>query len=141
MSKHEMKYKEGDVVRIKPIDWYEKRKDSFGFINRKKTTPFRPQMARYCGKDAIIKTCGRIMYLLDVDGCYYEWEDSMIEGLVKESFFKNITYDKTIESHRRCCQFYEATWDKRLCRFNLGERLCNDNCVYMKQFIKLIKSK
>jgi len=71
MSKHEMKYKEEDIVQIMYIDWH----------------------------------------------------------------------DKAIESHRQCCQFYEATCNNRMCRFKLGEKRCNNNCVYMKKFIKLIKTK
>lgn len=141
MSKHEMKYKEGDIVRIKPIEWYEKRKDSFGFINRKKPVPFRPQMARYCGKEAVIKSCGRIMYLLSIDGCNYDWDDSMIDCLVRESIFKNISYDKTLEVHRRCCIYYSEENYVPYCRFKPNKRQCNDDCAYMKQFIKLIKAK
>lgn len=40
--------KVGDIVRIKPLSWYNSRKDEFGNVHT--STYFVPDMAECCGK-------------------------------------------------------------------------------------------
>ena len=77
-----MKYKAGDRVRIKSIDWYNKNKDELGVISCD-LQRFTPNMSWYCGKILII-SC-----IIESKGCYemldtyYYWTDEMIEGLAE----------------------------------------------------------
>ena len=76
-----MKYKVGDKVRIKSIDWYNSNKDengvvicgnlSLGSINK-----------HFCGKTFTIKEVKKDYYLVIEDMSY--WNDEMIEGLADE---------------------------------------------------------
>lgn len=78
-----MKYKAGDRVRIKSLDWYNKNKDKNGSI--------------YCGDGLMLNLynaklfCGRILTIKQVNSDFYTvvedlsyWNDYMIEGLVEE---------------------------------------------------------
>lgn len=70
-----MKYKVGDKVRIKSIEWYEKNKDKKGYI--KLNYNFSKKMSEYCGKIVTI------MHVLP--NCYWlvqtsdNWTDEMID--------------------------------------------------------------
>jgi hypothetical protein len=77
----ELKYKIGDKVRIKSIDWYNENKDESGCIVCGKRL-FYPLMSKYCGN---------IFTISDVYSNFYQmyenrlnWTDEMIEGLVEE---------------------------------------------------------
>ena len=48
-----MKYKVGDKVRIKSLEWYEKHHDYRGRVHTGGGV-FTPSMVEYCGKEAII---------------------------------------------------------------------------------------
>jgi hypothetical protein len=82
-----MKYKVGDKVKIKSIDWYNENKDKNGIVNlitsSKGTFNFIRPMARLCGKVVTIMHVGSNFYdiLEDSDYC---WTDEMIEGLVED---------------------------------------------------------
>ena len=80
-----MKYKVGDRVKIKSIDWYNENKDANGDVD--------------CGSQLFIKTmikfCGKVLTISQVDheDDYYNIEedtkfvltDDMIEGLAEEN--------------------------------------------------------
>ena len=83
-----MRFKVGDRVRIKSLDWYNENKDLIhGFVNLGNGICFYSHMSNYCGKT---------MTISEISGCYYRmakcvynnWTDEMIEGLVEEE-----TYD------------------------------------------------
>ena len=78
-----MKYKVGDKVRIKSIDWYNKNKDpKHGYVDCGNEIGFYEDMADYCGK---VMTISKIWdYCYDMEGHVGAWSDEMIEGLVKE---------------------------------------------------------
>ena len=81
-----MKYKAGDRVRIKSIDWYNENKDENGIVELS-THNFVPGMSKYCGMIATIDdvfedTDSNIAYYMD--GIDWDWTDEMIEGLVEE---------------------------------------------------------
>lgn len=49
-----MKYKVGDRVRIKSLDWYNTNKDKHGFVDFS-TSVFVPGMSQFCGKIVTIE--------------------------------------------------------------------------------------
>ena len=76
-----MKYKIGDKVRIKSLDWYNENKTSEGCL--------------VCGESHInpemINMLGKIVTISSIEGNHYRikeyawnWTDEMIEGLVEE---------------------------------------------------------
>ena len=83
MSK--LKYKVGDKVKIKSLDWYNENKDEFGIVecgNKIFTYP----MTKLCGKTVTIicvntKDC---YYVISGDDGYNSWTDEMIECKVEE---------------------------------------------------------
>ena len=81
-----MKYKVGDRVRIKNIDWYNKNKDNNGNIELS-THFFTQEMSQFCGKVMTIKDVFEYMndnVIYYIDGIGYDWTDDMIEGLAEE---------------------------------------------------------
>ena len=79
-----MKYKVGDKVRIKSIDWYNKNKDEYGNIDISHDFTFYADRSKHCGKvftiDVVFDNC----YTVKEDNHEYYWSDEMIEGLVEE---------------------------------------------------------
>ena len=80
-----MKYKVGDRVRIKSLDWYNENKDRFNEV-KCGASIFIPPMTTHCG---YIRTISKIFEIQKVyhileDNNLYTWTDEMIEGLVEE---------------------------------------------------------
>ena len=77
-----MRFKVGDRVRIKNLDWYNKNKDEYGYVNCG-SRAFFTKMSDWCGKIATIKEiCKTNCYRLEEYD--FDWTDEMIEGLVEE---------------------------------------------------------
>ena len=80
------KYKVGDKVRIKCLDWYNENKDEDGIVELS-THIFTPGMSQFCGKVVTIVDVFEdiddnvVYYIEEID---YDWTDEMIEGLVEE---------------------------------------------------------
>ena len=77
-----MKYKVGDKVRIKSIDWYNR------YTNGTEVDcgayPFTSDMKEFCEQERIIaNVCRECYFLLGIDD-RFAWTDEMIEGLVEE---------------------------------------------------------
>ena len=73
-----MKYKIGDKVRIKSIEWYDKNKNKFDMVTI--TNPsFSIYMKEYCGKIATITKIYPTCCRLDIDNGQYSWSDDMFE--------------------------------------------------------------
>ena len=84
-----MKYKVGDKVRIKSIDWYNKNKNEKGYIYFNNNS-FVSDMSEFCGKIAtIIKKCDKY-YKLDIDKNKgsWSWTDDMLEDMVETKRIK-----------------------------------------------------
>lgn len=83
-----MKYKVGDKVRIKSIDWYNANKDENGDIPLIETTyssyNFIEVMRGLCGKVMTISSDNSYYYDMVEDNGEYFWTDEMIEGLVEK---------------------------------------------------------
>ena len=84
-----MKYKEGDIVRVKSLDWYNSTRDSNGWINLN-GFKFNPDMKKFCGKTFTIKTIWLDYY--EFERNEYAWTDDMIEGLASETDDSKITH-------------------------------------------------
>ena len=90
-----MKYKEGNRVRIKSLNWYNKNKDKNGNIVFSSKVPhfalcvnvrtvFTKDMVKYCGKVVTIENVWTANYSI-VEGTHRDYfTDEMIEGLVEE---------------------------------------------------------
>ena len=91
----ELKYKVGDRVRIKSIDWYNKNKNSNGDVVVLNKVPhfswyenvrtvFTKDMAKFCGKVVTIEIVWTVNYSI-VEGTHRDYfTDEMIEGLVED---------------------------------------------------------
>lgn len=71
----ETKFKKGDVVRIKSLDWYNKNKNENGDV---KVTDyfcyFSKELSKFCGKCFVInKIEGTSFYLNNLSYTFYEW--------------------------------------------------------------------
>ena len=75
-----MKYKVGDTVRIKSIDWYNKNRNSLGRVKG-----FMPEMYEYLGKEAIIVKCYECSYELNIDHHFWNWDDEMFDETFKDN--------------------------------------------------------
>lgn len=82
-----MKYKVGDKVLIKSIDWYNKNKDIRGIVRK---CGFVMKMAEYCGQIATIMSIVDGHYDLDIDNGIFYWTDEMFEENIKDMKTKEI---------------------------------------------------
>ena len=94
-----MKYKEGDRVRIKSLDWYTSNKNRIGEVwtkslGGKYKICFDRDMIRYCGMETVIFSVERENYVLQ--GIPYAWTDEMIEGLVEEAILIEKDYNEFV---------------------------------------------
>jgi len=67
-----MKYKVGDKVRIKTIDWFRNEGAHMFVIS----------MTKYYGEVVTIKSVHKRFYKIKEDGGQYNWTDEMIGGLI-----------------------------------------------------------
>ena len=71
-----LKFKVGDKVRVKSLEWYNENKDVFGDIIISKKYIFLDRMAEYCGKVLeITEICDDYFRT----GNDYIWQDWMLE--------------------------------------------------------------
>ena len=78
-----MKYKVGDKVLIKSLDWYNEAKKSLRGGVILKPYHFSQEMKGFCGRVLTIKSVRHDHY--EMEDCYsYRWTDEMIEGLAEE---------------------------------------------------------
>ena len=79
-----MRYKVGDRVRIKSLDWYNKnRSKSHGTVTCGDKY-FDYDMKEWCGKTMTILEKYQTCYIMEEDWAKNSWTDEMIEGLVEE---------------------------------------------------------
>lgn len=82
-----MKYKPGDKVRIKSLDWYNKNKDENGRVYCS-YIGFCKEMTKYCGKVLTIKTIAnqdigsKQKYFMHETDYAWGFTDDMIEDLI-----------------------------------------------------------
>lgn len=80
-----MRYKVGDKVRIKSLDWYYENRDKIDQIDCGNVC-FVHNMATLCGKIVTISSILPMLeaYRIEEDDGEFNWTDEMIEGLVEE---------------------------------------------------------
>ncbi len=77
-----MKYKIGDVVRVKSLDWYNENKDSNGCIDfyfPDISVSLNSKMASFFGKKVTIEKINGNSYSINEDGHRFAWTDGMFE--------------------------------------------------------------
>ena len=79
----DLKYKVGDKVRIKSLDWYNRYTNGIG-VNCKFYT-FICDMKKYCGQIMTISEVRGHSYDMIEDDGVNAWTDEMIEGLVERN--------------------------------------------------------
>ena len=115
-----MKFKVGDKVRIKSLDWYNENKEYNGDIVIGNYN-FDKAMSEYCGMTAIITDMASPntilksgFYLLDIDEGRWSWEDCVFEDELEtenKDVIKDIEVDKNVQSFKNIanelCDLYE----------------------------------
>ena len=97
-----MKYKPGDKVRIKSLDWYNKNKDADGRVYCSYIS-FCKGMTKYCGKVLTIMTIGnqdigsKQKYFMHETELPWGFTDEMIEGLAGEPQDKMVSLEKVCD--------------------------------------------
>lgn len=74
-----MKYKVGDKVRVKSLEWYNAFSNNGDKYIRHDRAWFTKEMAEYCGKTAIVIGIYNDSYDLDIDNKEWGWYDWMLE--------------------------------------------------------------
>ena len=80
-----MKYKVGDKVRIKSIDWYNENKSKSHGTVVCGGKYFELGMKAWCGEIMTILEVDYTCYIMNEDGGRYLWTDEMIEGLIAKN--------------------------------------------------------
>ena len=95
-----MRYKKGDRVRIKSLEWYYANRNSEGVIIFPDFRIFDDSMSEFCGKVVTIDAYNPRGDYYDIkeDGKVNFWRDDMIEGLViKDPQEKMVSLEKVVE--------------------------------------------
>lgn len=79
-----MKYKVGDKVRVKSLEWYTMNKDEFERV-RCNTVYFQPTMSKLCDSILTIKNIDKFINAYIVEENSYYWTDDMFEGLAENT--------------------------------------------------------
>lgn len=78
-----MKYKVGDRVKVKSLEWYNKNKNEFGTV-KCNGAYFQPIMSKLCENILTIKNINKGVNTYNVIENDYYWVDDMFEGFVEE---------------------------------------------------------
>jgi len=98
-----MKYKKGDRVRVKSLDWYNSNKNERGMIVKKGSFDFVIEMLDLCGKEFVIgKVDYDSSYLLK--GTSYSFEDYMLEDISNNISFDVPSIDNWIHGKAYVCK-------------------------------------
>ena len=85
-----MKYKVGDKVKIKSLEWYNQMRDSDGDIYLNDFgISFVKDMSVFCGKKATIVFDLGGEYQLDIDNKKWSWKDWMLEDDLRNRRCRN----------------------------------------------------
>ena len=91
-----MRYKKGDRVKIKSLEWYNENKDQHGRVACGYHV-FTEDMSKFCGHTMIV--CNRTnLGVMTMGGSASYWTDEMIECLVdEEPRDKMVSLDKVVD--------------------------------------------
>lgn len=91
-----MRYKRGDRVKIKSLDWYNENKDQHGRVACGYHV-FTEDMSKFCGCTMIVCNITNLG-VMTMGGSASYWTDEMIEGLADtETQEKMVSLDKACE--------------------------------------------
>ena len=90
-----MKYKRGDRVKIKSLDWYNENKDQHGKVACGYHV-FTEDMSKFCGCTMIVCRISNLG-VMTMGGSASYWTDEMIEGLADVE-----PQDKMISLNKAC---------------------------------------
>lgn len=105
-----MKYKVGDKVRIKSIEWYEENRNAYGDVDNDNVV-FNSNMVKYCGKEATIICVKTDEYYIDIDGRTWKWVDWMFEDEQAEHTIFDRIKSAIIEAAKEANILVEPTED------------------------------
>lgn len=125
------KYKVGDRVVVKSLDWYNENKDSVGTV--RVPCAFIREMSTYCGKIVTIRSVSAVSYRT-VEGGSYAWSDEMFEGLAEEIhiFLKTKDVKDLPKDFDECAKIVGVNDGVLLCSSDVREmeaeklRICRD---------------
>lgn len=105
-----MKYKVGDRVRVKSLDWYNEQKNPIGVVWVPEGIAFGKDRAYFCGKIVEIKAAYADRYT--IHGNPWAWTDEMFEGLAEaeEGLYKTKSRIPTISE---LCDFVSLVREMR----------------------------
>ena len=109
-----MKYKVGDKVRIKSIDWYNQNKDVSLIESTNSYYNFIAIMQDFCGKVMTISSVNSDYYDMVEDSGEYFWTDEMIEGLVErdgKTYPQKIGDRVVLKGKNRCATITDLKYD------------------------------
>ena len=89
-----MKYKEGDKVKVKSLDWYNKNKNERGNV-RLKGESFVDEMSKYCGKEVTISKLYNNKYSIS-ENDRWVWTEEMFEDTNMKELVISEEKDKEI---------------------------------------------
>ena len=112
-----MKYKVGDKVRIKSLDWFDKHKNNYGNVVCGNLC-LNSYNKHWCGMIVTIEVVHRDCYLVNENDAY--WNDIMIEGLVEETKPEFKVGDKITNGNVQLT-ILKITSDKYIVEDNFGE--------------------
>ena len=91
-----MKYKVGDKVRVKSLDWYNKNSKNSAVV--KNGVSFTDSMLKYCGMTAVVVGIYYDSYDIDIDNKEWYWYDWMFEDdYLNEADYNCVELKDTIE--------------------------------------------
>lgn len=104
-----MRYKKGDKVRVKSLDWYGANKNSEDAIIFEDFHIFDESMSEFCGNVVTIAYCNakHNYYDIEEDGKVNYWVDAMFEGLVIEE-----PQEKIVSLDKACDLLYDMLRDQ-----------------------------
>ena len=110
-----LKYKIGDRVRIKSVDWYNENKDKVGNILYKRDGSVYPvffskYMSNFCGEILTIKSVFKHSYHMNETSSCEFWTDEMIECKVEEETKPKFKVGDKVILDPYPCVVTDVTW-------------------------------
>lgn len=136
-----MKYKVGDKVRIKSLEWYNSNKDALGNIDCG-NYHFIDEMVMYCGKTLTIECVHLDSYDFIEDLYRFVWTDDMIECLVEPATLNESS--KMVSLDKVCEILKENLYIENIFEYDEDEEpikyVCASNCDCVEDFINKIRN-
>ena len=115
------KYKVGDKVRIKSIDWYNENKSKSHGTVACGSKYFDYDMREWCGKTMTILAAYQTYYIMQEDGTKDLWTDEMIECKVEEETKTKFKVGDKITNGKATLTILTLSSEKYVVEDNFGE--------------------